>query len=255
MSIHPTAIIADRAILGRNVTIGPWVLVEDDVVIGDGTRIDAHAVIYSGTRIGRDCHIFQSASVGAIPQDLKFHGEETTLQIGDRTRIREFATLHRGTEESGTTRVGSDVLIMNYVHVAHDCVVGDHVILANSVNLAGHCKLGDWVIIGGMVPVHQFVAIGDHAFIGGGCKVTKDVPPFVLAAGDPLRYTRPNVMGLERRGFSPERISRIKGWYRQVFGGKGTLSAVIDTITKETGADEDRELILNFLRQSERGII
>ncbi|MBL7033826.1 MAG: acyl-ACP--UDP-N-acetylglucosamine O-acyltransferase [Candidatus Delongbacteria bacterium] len=255
MSIHPTAVIAPTAELAEDVTVGPFAIVEEDVVIGTGTVIESHAVIHSGTRLGAQCRVYHGASVGGRPQDLKYAEEQTYLEVGDRTQIREFATLHRGTTDAVTTRIGSDCLLMAYVHVAHDCQIGDHVILSNAVNLAGHCRIEDWVIIGGMVPVHQFVHIGQHAFIGGGVRVTRDVPPFILAAGEPLKYTGLNRVGLERRGFSTERREVIKNCYRKIYSASLNVSQAVQAVQDQFGGDEDARLILDFIQHAERGII
>jgi UDP-N-acetylglucosamine acyltransferase len=255
MSIHPSALVDSAARLAASVTVGPFAIIEADVEIGAGTVIESHAVIQSGTRLGEECRVYHGAIVGGRPQDLKYHDEQTFIEIGDRTQIREFATLHRGTTDMVTTRIGSDCLIMTFVHVAHDCQIGNHVILANAVNLAGHCHLEDWVIIGGMVPVHQFVHIGQHAFIGGGVKVTRDVPPFVLAAGEPLKYTGLNRVGLERRGFSEERRRMIKNCYRKIYNSDLNVSQAVEALQEQYGNEEDAQTILAFVKQSERGLI
>ena len=215
--IHPSAVVDSGAELGDDVTIGPHAIVENNVVIGDGSEIGAGAVVASGTRLGEQVRLFSYAVAGTVPQDLKFAGEETVLEIGDRTVVREFVTMNRGTHMTGRTSVGSDCLLMAYSHVAHDCSVGNHCILANSATLAGHVTLEDWVIIGGLVPIHQFVKIGCHAMIGGGWRVPKDVPPYVTAAGDPLKPVDLNKIGLQRRGFSDEALSSLKKAYKTLF--------------------------------------
>jgi len=255
MSVHSSALIDSSARLAAGVTVGPFAIIEGDVEIGAGTIIESHAVIQSGTRLGKECRVYHGAIVGGRPQDLKYNDEQTFIEVGDRTQIREYATLHRGTVDMTTTHIGSDCLIMSMVHVAHDCQIGDHVILANAVNLAGHCHLEDWVIIGGMVPVHQFVRIGQHAFIGGGVKVTRDVPPFVLAAGEPLKFTGLNRVGLERRGFSGERRRLIKDCYRKIYNSDFNVSQAIEVLQEQYGSEEDAQTIITFVRQAERGLI
>jgi UDP-N-acetylglucosamine acyltransferase len=255
--IHPTALIAPGARLGAGVTVEAYAMIEDDVVIGEGCWIGPRALVSAGARLGRQVQVHHCASVSCLPQDLKFAGEHTTLEVGDRTVIREFTTLSRGTEEAGATRIGSDCLLMAYVHVAHDCQVGDKVILANSVQLAGHVKIGYHVTIGGMVPVHQFVRIGDHAFIAGNVSVTKDVPPYILANDTPLRYTGLNSVGLGRRGFDSERLLAIKRHFR-LFYGKGSSTptqALPELEARALAGDEDARRIHDFIRDSERGII
>jgi UDP-N-acetylglucosamine acyltransferase len=255
-AVHPLAVIDARARLGEDVEVGPFAVIEGDVEIATGCRIGPHAVIYAGSRLARGVQVFQGASVGNLPQDLKFAGERTTLTVGAGTVIREFATLSRGTVEAGTTAIGSGCLIMAYVHVAHDCRIGDGCILANAVQVAGHVKIGRQVIVGGLVAVHQFVQIGDHAFIGGGMEVSKDVPPFVLANGSPLRYTGLNTVGLRRRGFDSERILKLKRFYRLFYGrGSGNTSQALAALQPDAARDEDARLIHDFAAASQRGLI
>ncbi len=209
-TIHPTAIIAPGVVLGDGVVIGPYTVIEDDVEIGAGTTIRSHVLIASGARIGSDCRIHSGAVLATEPQDLKFAGEKTYLYIGDRTVIRECVTLNRGTKASGKTVVGSDNLIMAYVHAGHDCVIGNHVVIANSVQFGGHCEVGDYAVIGGLTGVHQFVRIGRFAMVGGIARAGLDVPPFVMAGGhDSFRYEGLNTIGLKRRGFSSARITHL----------------------------------------------
>jgi len=255
MNIHPTAIISKKAELGKNLTVGPYSIIEDDVVIGDGCIVGPHVVIYNGARLGNNIKIYQGASVSNHPQDLKFANEKTLFEIGDGTIIREFATLHRGTIELGTTKVGKNCLLMAYTHVAHDCIVGDNCILANLVQLGGHVEIDDWVIVGGATVVHQFEKIGRHAMIGGGFRVTSDVPPFVLAAGEPLKFNGLNTIGLRRRGFSNEQIMKLKEIYNIIFGKKFNLSQAIEKVNQEFEEDEMVKYILNFIENSKRGII
>ena len=254
--IHPSAVIHPGARLGEGVRVAPFAIIEDNTVVGDGCSIGPHAVIHAGARLGRAVEVHQGASVSCLPQDLKFEGEESVLEVGERTVIREFTTLSRGTAESGATRIGAGCLIMAYVHLAHDCQVGDGCILVNSVQVAGHVKIGSRVTIGGLVAVHQFVRIGDHAFVGGGMEVTKDVPPYVLANGHPLKFCGLNLVGLKRRGFDSERLRRIRDHYR-LFFGKGSLNAgqALERLKEMAGDDEDALLIAAFVEQADRGLI
>jgi UDP-N-acetylglucosamine acyltransferase len=254
--IHPSAVIHPAARLGAGVEVGPFAYVEENVELGEGCRIGPHAVIHAGARLARGVEVHQGASVSCLPQDLKFEGEDSLLEVGERTVIREFATLSRGTAESGATRVGAGCLIMAYVHLAHDCQVGDGCILVNGVQVAGHVHIGQRVTLGGLVAVHQFVHIGDHAFVGGGMEVTKDVPPFVLANGKPLKYCGLNLVGLKRRGFDPERLRRIRDHYRLFFGkGSHNASQALARLREEAAGEADADLIIRFVEQSERGIL
>lgn len=255
MNIHPSAIIDPKAQIGKNVKVGPFVIIENDVVIGDGTEIKSSAVIKSGARIGKECRIFQSAVISEIPQDLKFSGEKTLLEIGDRTTVREFCTLNRGTSELGKSSIGNDCLLMAYVHVAHDCVIGDKTILANGVQLAGHVSIGYHVTIGGMTPIHQFCNVGDHAFVGGGYRVVQDVPPYILASGEPLKFAGVNNVGLRRRGFSSESRMNIKRVYKQIFYSAMNMSESIKEIKSNIEQTEEVKIILNFIENSNRGLI
>jgi len=254
-SIHPTAVVDPGARLGIGVTIGPCAVVEEDTELGDGVRVGPHAHIAAGTRLGEDVQVFTGAAVGNIPQDLKFAGEETTLEVGPRTIIREFCTLHRGTEDRYETVIGADCLLMAYVHVAHDCIIGDHCVLANAVQLGGHVVVGEWVIIGGSVPVHQFCRIGDHAMVGGGYRVVQDVPPFLRVAGEPLRPAGINSIGLRRRGFSDEALSVLKKVYRFLFRSGLNTSQAVARIRSELPATPEVEQMLAFIAASERGLV
>ncbi len=202
VSIHPTAIVSSRAEIGANVEIGAFAIIGDDVVIGDGTRVYPHAVILDGARIGAECRIYPSAVIAAEPQDLKYDGAPTLVVVGDRTTIREFVTLNRASH-TGATRIGSDCLVMAYVHVAHDCIIGDHVVIANTVQLGGHVEIGDWAVLGGVAKVHQFCRIGKHAMVAADAMITKDVPPYALVGRDPVKVEGINRVGLLRRGFTP----------------------------------------------------
>jgi UDP-N-acetylglucosamine acyltransferase len=254
-SVDKRAVVSPKAQLGDNVCVGPFTIIEDDVVIGDGTRIAANALIANGARIGRNCLIHHAAVVSNPPQDLKYAGEETISEIGDGTVIREFVTIHRGTAETGKTVVGKNCLLMANVHIAHDCRVGDRCILANVVALGGHVTLGDWVTLGGLTPVHQFGKVGSHAMVGGGFRVTQDVPPYALAARDPLRYEGVNVIGLRRRGFSQEQIETIEKAYFVLYSSGLLFREAIDRIENEFPHTNEITAIVSFLRSSSRGII
>lgn len=253
--ISPLAVVHEGAVLGENVRVDPFVVIEDDVVIGDGSHVQPHAHIRSGARIGRDCKIFTGAAIGGEPQDLKFGGEPTNVFIGDRTVIREYATIHRGTSATNKTIVGSDCLLMAYTHIAHDCVIGSHVILANSVQLGGHVHIDDWAIVGGLTGVHQFERIGKHAMVGAGFRVMKDVPPYALAGNEPLGYSGVNVIGLRRRGFSPEMIERIRDAYRIIYQAGMNIGDGVRAVDELFAGDPEVEEITTFIRKSERGVI
>lgn len=247
--IHPDAKI------GKNVTVSPFAVVNANAEIGDGTWIGPHVTIMEGARIGKNCKIFPGAVISAIPQDLKFGGEETTVEIGDNTTIREFVTVNRGTKDRMATKVGSNCLLMAYVHIAHDCAIGNNVILANSVNLAGHINIEDWAILEGLVAVQQFVHVGAHSFVTGGSLVRKNVPPFVKAAREPLAYAGVNSVGLRRRGFSPERILQIEDIYRTIYVRGYNVSNALNIVEQEAPASVEKELIVKFIRDSKDGII
>lgn len=255
MSIHKLVNIHPNAQISEDVEIGAFVTIEDDVVIGRGTTIDANAVIKSGTRIGENCKIFSGAVLGAVPQDLKFQGESSTLQIGNSVTIREYCTLNRGTKAGQTTIIGDQSLLMAYVHVAHDCKIGKNCILANNVTLAGHIIIEDYAILGGMVAVHQFVTIGTHTFVGGGSLVRKDIPPYIKAAREPLSYVGVNAVGLKRRGFSLKQIHQIQDIYRFLFVKNMNTSQAIDYVDGFIDESLEKEVILEFIRRADRGII
>jgi UDP-N-acetylglucosamine acyltransferase len=254
-NIHPTALINPKARLGENVSVGPYAVIEGDVAIGDGTTVASHALISGGSRLGKECRIFHGAAIGGPPQDLKYKGEPTTLELGDRTTVREFATLNRGTVESGKTIVGNESLIMAYAHVAHDCRVGNQVIIANCAALAGHVTIDDWVIVGGLTPIHQFVRIGAHALIGGGVRVSKDVPPYVLAAQSPVVFEGLNLLGLRRRRFSAATIELIDKAYRLIYRSNLNVSQAIARIKDELELVPEIQKLLEFVSSSKRGII
>ncbi|MDH4069280.1 MAG: acyl-ACP--UDP-N-acetylglucosamine O-acyltransferase [Ignavibacteria bacterium] len=255
--IHSQSIVNPRAQLGMNVSIGPFSIVEDGVVIGDNCQIGANALIATGTSIGKDCRIHHGAVVGHEPQDLKYAGEPTTCEIGPRTVIREYATIHRGTGESGKTVIGADVLLMGYVHIAHDCILGDHVILSNAAMLAGHCEIGDYAVIGGITPVHQFVRIGEHSMIGGGLRVPKDVPPFILAGHEPLIFQGLNSIGLRRRGFKAETIAALDKAYGILYKSNLNVSQAVARIleAEELATVAEVQRVIEFTKNSSRGIL
>jgi UDP-N-acetylglucosamine acyltransferase len=253
-TIHPTALVDPAAELGQGVVVGPWAIVGPRVRVGDGTEVGPRVLIERDTRVGEDCRIANGAVLGTDPQDLKFKGENTVLEVGDRTVIREFATLNRGTAASGRTAVGSDCLLMAYTHVAHDCELGNHVVLANSVNMAGHVLIQDWVIVGGLTPIHQFVRIGAHAFVGGGSRVSQDVPPYCRAAGNPPTLYGLNSVGLERRGLSREVRAALKKAYRILFNSKLNVSQGVARVEAEVPAIPEVGHLIEFIKASERGI-
>lgn len=247
--IHPEARIAD------NVAVEPFATIHKDVEIGEGCWIGSNVVIHPGARIGKNVRIFPGAVISSIPQDLKFSGEYSTAHIGNNTVIREYVTVNRGTNASGKTVVGSNVLLMAYSHIAHDCVIGDHAIIANAVNLAGHVLIDDYAIVGGMSAIHQFVRIGRHVMISGGSLIGKDIPPYTKAARYPIRYAGINSVGLRRRGFTSEAIMEIQEIYRILFvSGRNTSNALLFLET-QFPASPIRDEILGFVRSSGRGIM
>jgi UDP-N-acetylglucosamine acyltransferase len=254
VNLHPTAIIDDSAELGEGVTVGPYSVIGPRVVIGAGTQVGPHVFVDRDTTVGAHCALYKGAVLGSDPQDLKYRGEATRLVVGDRTVIREFATLNRGTSALGQTTIGDDCLLMAYSHVAHDCQLGNHVILSNSVNMGGHVLIEDWVVIGGGTLIHQFARIGQHAFIGGGSAVRKDVPPFVKASGDPLQLYGLNSVGLQRRGFSEEVRRELKRAYRLFFGSSNNTSQALARAREELQGIPEIEAFLSFFEQSERGV-
>jgi UDP-N-acetylglucosamine acyltransferase len=258
--VHPTAIIEPGADLAENVSVGPYCVVGANVRIGEGTSIGPHCVVEGHTTIGRHNRIFQFASIGAAPQDKKYAGEPTSLEIGDGNTIREFCTLNLGTvQDGGVTRVGNDNWIMAYVHIAHDCQLGSHTIIANATQLGGHVHVGDWAFLGGLSGVHQFVRVGAHAMTGFQTRLSQDLPPFVTAAGNPADAQGINQEGLRRRGFSPERIAQIKQMHRSLYRKGLTLAAGIGEIEAMRGqlpdGEADLETMLQFLAAAERGIV
>jgi UDP-N-acetylglucosamine acyltransferase len=253
--IHPTAIVHADAEIGANVTIGPFAVIGERVRIGDGTTVGTHAVIDPYTEIGRDCRVFQFAAIGGVPQSVKFQGEETVVRIGDGCTLREFVTVHRGTAfGGGVTEIGEGCFLMAYTHVAHDCHIGRRVIMANNTTLAGHIEIGDDATVGGLVAVHQFVRIGDYAFIGGKSAVVKDIPPFVIAAGDRATLHGLNRVGLQRHGFSPETVGALKKAYRIVFRFGLTLKEALARVEAEVPSTPEVARFIAFLKSSQRGI-
>ncbi len=252
---QPLSFVHPQAKIASNVVIEPFVTIDKNVEIGEGTWIGPNATILEGARIGKNCKIFPGAVISAIPQDMKYAGEDTIVKIGDNVTIREFVTINKGTRASNETVVGNNCLIMAYVHIAHDCIIGNNVILANTVGLAGHIKIDDWAIVGGMVAVHQFVSIGAHSLISGGSLVGKDVPPYCKAAREPLAYSGINSIGLRRRGFSSEKIKEIQDIYRIIFVNKFNVSQALEFIEAEMPATPERDEIIYFIQSSKRGIM
>jgi UDP-N-acetylglucosamine acyltransferase len=256
-TIDSRAVVSPRAVLGTNVAVGPFTIIEDHAVIGNGTVVGANALIGRGARIGSECRIHHGAVIGHAPQDLKYRDEPTTCEIGDRTVIREYAVLHRGTGEGGRTIIGSDNFLMAYTHVAHDCILGNRIIMANASQLAGHVEVEDWVIIGGLTPVHQFVRLGQHAMVGGGIRVPKDVPPFVLASGDPARFEGLNHVGLRRRGFSRETLEMLDRAYAILYRSGLNVSQAVARMNEDgtLSAVPEVRTLLEFIGRSSRGLM
>ena len=256
-NIHPLAFVSPEAQLGENVEIGPYAYIDKDVVIGDNCKIHPHAVIYPYVRMGEGCEVFPGAVVGAIPQDLKYDGEVTYVEIGDHVTIRECATINRGTNASGkgVTKVGNNTLIMSYVHIAHDCRVGNHCILTSYVGIAGETDVDDWAIIGGNTAVHQFSHIGKHAMVGGCSAVNKDIPPYSICGRTPICYAGINIVGLRRRGFSSDVIRNIKDIYDTIYFQGYNISDGCAKVYAGFPQSEERDTILEFIRNSKRGIV
>ena len=246
-AVHPTALVDPDAVLGQGVVVGPWAIIGPGVRVGDGTEIGPRALLERDTVVGEDCRIANGAVLGTDPQDLKYKGEESVLEVGDRTVIREFATLNRGTAASGRTVVGSDCLLMAYTHVAHDCELGNHVVLSNAVTMAGHVLIEDWVIIGGLTPIHQFV-------LGGASRIAQDVPPYCRAVGNPSKLYGLNSVGLERRGLSQETRTALKLTYRILFQSQLKLSDAVERAEQEVAPIPEVRHLLEFIKASERGI-
>lgn len=254
-NISPLAHVDPQAQIGANVEVAPFAFIGPNVTVGAGAWIGPHATVLGDTTIGEECKLFPGCVIGADSQDLKYKGEPTTVEIGARTSIRECVTIHKATTDKMVTRVGSDCLIMAYVHIAHDVQVGDHVILANSCNVAGHVVIEDHVIIEGMVGIQQFVRIGKHAFIAGGSLVRKNVPPYIKAAREPLSYIGINGIGLRRRGFDIDRIQSIEDIYRTLYVLNNNMTQAVKAAELELPTSGDKDTVLSFIRQSDKGII
>ncbi|MFV0157563.1 acyl-ACP--UDP-N-acetylglucosamine O-acyltransferase [uncultured Empedobacter sp.] len=252
---YPMAYVHPTAIIGENVTISPFSSVYEDVEIGEGTWIGPNVTIMSGARIGKNCKIYPGTVISGEPQDLKYEGEKTLTYIGDNTTIRECVTVNKGTNALGYTKIGDNCLIMATAHIAHDCVVGNNVVIVNAVGLAGHIEVGDYAFIGGYSAVHQFTKIGEHAFVAGATQIRKDVPPYVKAAKNPVAYAGVNAIGLRRKGFSSEEIFEIQGIYRILYQQKNNVSQAVEQILEKFPDSHYREVILNFINTSDRGIM
>jgi UDP-N-acetylglucosamine acyltransferase len=253
--IHPHTYIHTNAKLAQNVKVDPFTVIHHDVEIGEGTWIGSNVTIMEGARIGKNCRIFPGAVIAAIPQDMKFNGEKTYVEIGDNTTIREFVTINRGTADRGKTKVGNNCLIMAYTHIAHDCMIGNNCVLSNNVQMAGHVVLDDYAWIAGVCAIHQFVHVGRFSFIAGGSLVSKDVPPFIKAVRNPLSYGGVNSVGLKRRGFTVTQINHILDIYRTIYSKGMNISQALEYIEEELAATDERDEIISFIRESGRGII
>ncbi len=254
--IDPHALVSPRAQLGEDVSVGPFAVIGPDVVIGARSTVGAHAVIEGPTRIGQDNQIFQFASIGAAPQDKKYKGEPTQLSIGDRNVFREFCTMNRGTATGrGLTSIGSDCLFMAYTHVAHDCDIGDKVILANCATMGGHVQIGDWVQLGGLSAIHQHCKVGAHAFVAGGAVLTRDLPPFVMIAGNPAEPVAINAEGLKRRGFTTEQIRNLRTAYRILYRSDLKLADAVSQLTELARDNPEVQPLLAFIDASTRSLV
>lgn len=253
--IHETAIVDPKAELDSSVTVGPYSVIRENVTIGAGTTIGPHVVIEPYVSIGPDCQIFQYAAIGARPQSLKFQGEKTFVKIGPRNIIREFVTIHRGTGfGGGVTELGEENFVMAYSHIAHDCRVGNHVVLSNNATLGGHIIIGNYATVGGLVAIHQFVRIGEYAFVGGKAAVVKDIPPYMIAAGDRARLHGLNSVGLKRQGFTSQTVSQLKKAYRLIFRFGLTLNEAIERVKAEVEQIPEVIRLIEFIQESQRGI-
>jgi UDP-N-acetylglucosamine acyltransferase len=252
---QPLAYVHPGAKIAKNVVIEPFATIHNNVIIGDGTWIGSNVTIMEGARIGKNCNIFPGSVISAIPQDLKFQDEETTVEIGDNTTLREYVTINRGTVDRGKTVIGKNCLIMAYCHVAHDCIVGDNCIFSNNSTLAGHVTVGDYVILAGMTAVHQFCTIGQHAFVTGGSLVRKDVPPYAKGAREPMSYVGINSIGLRRRGYKSEKIREIQSIYRILYQKNYNNTQAVRLIEADMEATTERDEILQFIKNSKRGIM
>ena len=253
--ISPLAYVSPDAQVGKDVEIGPFAVIHPNVIIGDGCKIGSNATICEYTQLGKNCQVFPSAVIGAIPQDLKFKGEESWAIIGDNCVLREFVTIHRGTASKGKTVVGNDNLIMAYCHIAHDCILGSNIIMSNVTQLAGEVEIDDFAIIGGGTLVHQFSHIGSHVMIQGGSKVNKDIPPFAIVAREPIAFCGINSVGLNRRGFTPEQIHTIQEVYRLLYNNGMNTTQALAHIEATMPRTPERDTIVSFVRASSRGIV
>jgi len=253
--VHQLAAVDKRAKIGSGVIIEPFTSIAGDVEIGSGTWIGSNVTIMDGARIGKNCRIFPGTVISAIPQDLKFEGEDSQAIIGDNTTIRECVTINRGTKALGYTKIGYNCLIMATSHIAHDCVIGDHVVIVNGCGIAGHVEVGDYAVIGGLSAVHQFSRIGKHVMVSGGTLVRKDIPPYIKVAREPISYAGINSIGLRRRGFSNEKIYEIQSIYRAVFQMKKNATQAIEYVEKELLPTSERDEIITFIQNSPRGIV
>lgn len=253
--IHPSAIIHPKAKIADDVQIGPYCVVGEEVTIKSGTVVGPQVVIDPYVNIGENCRIFQFAAIGATPQSLKFKGEKTQVSIGDNCIIREFVTIHRGTEfGGGRTEIGHNCFLMAYTHIAHDCIIGENVVMANNATLAGHIVIGKHATVGGLVAIHQFVRVGEYAFVGGKSAVTKDIPPYVIASGDRARLHGLNQVGLKRHGFSPQAVSQLKKAYRLIFRFGLTLNEAIQRVGAEVEQLTEVIEFIDFIKSSQRGV-
>lgn len=252
--VHPTAIIDPDAQIAASVRVGPYAVIGPGVEVEERVQIGPHAYLERDTRVGEDCRIGCGAVLGTDPQDLKYAGERTFLEVGPRTVIREYATLNRGTAVSGKTLVGADGLIMAYAHVAHDCRIGNHVVLANAVNMGGHVQIDDWATVGGVTAIHQFVHIGCHSFVGGGSRLPQDVAPYVTVAGNPCAAYGLNTVGLRRRGFPPATMAALRVAYRRIFQSDHNIGQALDALEADGAHGQEVEHLITFIRSSRRGI-
>jgi len=252
---QPLAFVHPQAKIANNVVIEPFVTIHKNVEIGEGSWIGSNVTIMEGARIGKNCKIFPGAVISAIPQDLKYKGEDTLTIIGDNTTIREFVTINKGTEANRKTVIGNNCLLMAYAHIAHDCIIGNNVVLANCATLAGHVEIDDWAIIGGLSAIHQFVKLGPHTILAGGSLVNKDIPPFIKAARYPISFAGVNSVGLRRRGFEAEKINEIQDLYRILYLKGNNVSMAVRIIEAEMIVSKERDLILSFISNSSRGIM
>ncbi|MGN1210656.1 MAG: acyl-ACP--UDP-N-acetylglucosamine O-acyltransferase [Candidatus Cryptobacteroides sp.] len=255
--IHPLATVHPSAKLGDNVEVGPYAFIDEFVEIGDGCVILPHATIFNYVKMGKHCQVFPGAVVGAVPQDLKYDGEITYVEIGDYVTIRECATINRGTKASGKgiTKIGNNTLLMSYTHVAHDCTVGNHCILVSYVGIAGETDVDDWAILGGGTMAHQFSKVGKHSMVGGGSKINKDIPPYILCGRDPISFAGINIVGLRRRGFSSDQIRNIKDMYDIIYSSGLNVSDACVKVEAGFPESEERDTIIEFIKNSKRGIV